>query len=1127
MKIRILLVAGLFLSAAAFGWDGATDASAWAELVGQVESNRVELADLIAQADTAGLSTDYAEVSLTVLERFQVFAQYDRSNPEFWSNAVASVWWGSKLPDAENYHIELPFDELQSCINLSDAAIAELEQQLSGGLVLQHPHDFSTGLPVLSNGVYLLNGKPSFPSTFTWMPEDEELHQAFGRIGTSFYQLTHLNPDGSVSSSYIDSQRNALAAQTADHIAPQQILLGGAVDDWMVETNPAVTDGGRYYVKYDTDSPQVRSWLTQLFEGFLPDVCGPGGSGDASRIHLLANEPNFATREGGWLAENRVSANTKERYKEWLETRYTNDISFLNSTYGTSYADFDAARDGLVLPISTSLQGGPIWYDWCRFNMDRVNDFFSFLKTGIQSQDASPASIKVLGGQMLASRDEGMDMEYLSGLMDVLGADNKLTPLGATDLNISDSLAWTNRYGMDWIAQSMTLDFMRSISPGKAFYDSEWHGLSSGRWRDLGMSGDYVRAAIWMGITHGISAMQAWYWPRGADGSMARGTVDGIIGSVLTQPEALDSYGRTFKELNAHSEKVHAFSVNERFYMLFYCEEAAIQDEEYLTQLATVYESLKLLNVPVSFATPTTISNLDVSAQTVIVPPTQFAADSSLASLQAFETAGGRIVQVNGTAATFSKNEHGSGRTVPVLSVYASLSFSSDIDTLAPNLETALSGVKPNQPFDILITDDGVPTYGVIALQTSDLDAAGDAVALINVSKEPRAVSLQADGADVLFRDLLTGRLSSGVFSMEPMDVRLLAPNDTTVMTVVQWGQPGGDPNIVTTNQQFVPFPTFSTYTYGNTANPVQGADYYPNSTNCSPVFNHATKNPYNTKQVTDNAQYGDYISTAKNDPDYTAMVVWENFLADAHVLAGLELETRVNDSADTASQFRWLIRKGSGNWYASAPMDTSGSFETYSTDDPGSLSWFEFSPHSNAVASVGGAVSITMNGVDAVGYYATFQQPVENVKFRSSETRYFKAAAYVAEPATGWEQFVARYSLSGAADDDADYDGRSDLYEYALGGDPTNLLVQGEAPAIIIASNGAVRFSHLQIEQDDSGITYLPQWTDNLITGGWSSVFGWATNQPSAVSNYTEAAYEVIGNTNSSLYFRLDITQP
>ena len=1111
----------LLLSGAAFGWDGATDASAWAELTAGVESNRVELAGLIAQAETAGLSTDYAEVSLTVLERFQVFAQYDRSNPEFWSNAVASVWWGSKLPDSETYHIELPFDELQSCIDLSDSAITELEQQLSGELVRQPPHDFSSGLPVLSNGVYLLNGKPSFPSTFTWMPEDDDLHQAFGRIGTSFYQLTHLNPDGSVSSSYVSSQRSELAAQTADNIAPQQIMLGGAVDDWMVATNPAVTDGGRYYVKYDTDSPQVRDWLTQLFEGFLPDVCGPSGSGDASRIHLLANEPNFATREGGWLAENGVSANTKEHYKQWLETRYTNDIAFLNSTYGTSYADFDAARDGLVLPISMSLQGGPIWYDWCRFNMDRINDFFSFLKTGIQSKDASPASIKILGGQMLASRDEGMDMEYLSGLMDVLGADNKLTPLGATDLNINDSLAWTNRYGMDWIPQSMTLDFMRSISPGRAFYDSEWHGLSSGRWRDLQMSGDYVRAALWMGVTHGISAMQAWYWPRGADGSMARGTADGIIGSILTLPEALDAYGRTFKELNAHPEKVHAFSVSDRFYMLYYCEEAAIQDDDYLTQLAAVYESLKLLNVPVGFATPTTLSNLNSSTQTLIVPPTQFISDSSLASLQAFETAGGRIVQVNGTAASFSKDEHGAGRSLPSLSLVASVSFSSDIDTLFQTLETALAAVKPDLPFEVTITDGGAPASGVIAMQSGDEQT----IALINLSKEPRTVSLRVDGEELLFRDLLTGRGSSGSFSMEPNDVRLLAPNDTTVMTVVKWGRPGGDTNIVTTNQQFVPYPTFSTYTYGNTANPVPGADYYPNSTNCSPVFNHATKNAWNTKQVTDNALYGDYISTAKNDPDYTAMVVWENFLADAHVLAGLEIETRVSNSTDTTSQFRWLIRKGSGNWYASAPIDTSDSFETYSTDDPGSLSWFEFSPHSNATASVGSAVSITMNGVDVVGYYATFQQPGTN--WRSSETRYFKATATAAEPVSGWEQFVARYSLSGAADGDADSDGRSDLYEYALGGNPTNPAEQGQAPSLSVGSNQTVRFHHLQAETENPGITYLPQWTDDLVTGSWSSVFGWTTNWPCAVSNYTEAAYEVTGGTNNSLYFRLDITQP
>lgn len=781
-KISGMMVGLVAACSVASAWDGATDAAAWSQLTNDVVSSRSELGELVAQAAAAGLNTDYAYVSQVVIDRFLVFAQYDRDHPSIMSNVVDAtegVWWGDKVPNYPHYSLELPFDEMQQCLEVSGNAIAELEAQLATNIVLQTPHDFSTGTMVLTNSFYTLDGQPCFPSTFTWMPADEDLMQAFGRLGGSFLQLTNLGSDETVKASTIKNEREDAFLQSSVNMAPQQVFLGHKAADWMIAAYPAITNGARNFVQYDTDSPLIRDWLTKLFEQIIPEVAGDTGSGDQPRICVMANEPNWATREGGWLAKNGVSTHTMDRYEEWITLKYTT-ISNLNATYETSYADFSAARSGRVMPIPTSLQGGPIWYDWCRFNMDRINDFFSFLKTGMQGNDpdASPVNIKILGPQLRDEwRDEGLDMEYLTQLQDVMGADNKMSPSTATDLNISESLEWMDRYGMDWVDQSMMLDFTKSLCPDKAFYDSEWHGLSTGRWRDFSMDRDYVRAALWLGFTHGMSAMQAWYWQRSADGSIGRGTdYAAMAGSVITLPSAMDAYGRTFKELNAHAESVTSLVPRNRSFMLYYCEEAAIQDLDYIPDLISIYESLKLLNVQVGFTTPTHISSLVPAAQTVVVPPTAYISDASYANLIAFNQAGGKGVLVNGSVESFGRNELGvvkTGRTnqVPYVSVALDDSYS-----MADDLAVALAPIMPTLPVQVDIKDaDGQSAYGVLVSQSQDAVSGLTTLSLINVSKDTRTVILTpAHGNELEFSNLITQQAMSETLVMAPYDVLLL-----------------------------------------------------------------------------------------------------------------------------------------------------------------------------------------------------------------------------------------------------------------------------------------------------------------------------------------------------------------
>jgi len=743
----------------------------------------------MSQAEAQGINTDYAYVSQVTIDRFLTYAQYDRDNPDEVARAVNELWWKNKIP--ANYDTELPFDELQGCLEVADAAISELQSQIGGSIQLADPVDFRRGVVQQDAGGYSMNGKPVFPSTFIWMPDDEDTKTAFGRMGGIYYTLAHVmeNSQG-VDQNALSRNVTSLQDQNAAKRIPHDFFLGYNGAGWMQDQYPEIWDVGRYFVPFDTDSPLIRQWFTELFEGALPLLSET--SGDVARIHTLANEPHFSTREGGWLASNGVSSHTMEKYKAWLESRYDNDIAVLNSAYGTTHVDFSAARDAMPVPVPTSLQGGPIWYDWCRFNMYRITDWFTFLANGTMGNDvdAAPSSIKILGGQLLDNwRDHGMDMEALVKLQGVMSSDYSTAPYDMVNINLpQEKTVWTNHYCLDWVEQSSGLDFAKSLCPEKPFYDSEWHGLNGG-WQHFDMEPAYVRAALWCGFTHGLNAINAWVWGRKNDGSHS--SVNSIfVGEPTTMPRAMDAYGRTLKEVNAHAEAITELVPNSRDFLVYYCEDSAIQDLTYTGSMKAVYEAMKLLNVNVGFTTPTEIAKLD-SSKVVVIPPTPYISDASLNALLGF---GGSIVLVD-PAGSFVKDEHGKPRGASGISAYGTIGYN-DVFTMADSLSVLLDSKFPTTPVPFSITTtSGQDAYGVFVNQAESESNADITISLINVSVDARTVTLDVSEEDTSLENLLTGETISNVITMQPYDVMLLkvsALNDWQLF-INRFGL-GGDP---------------------------------------------------------------------------------------------------------------------------------------------------------------------------------------------------------------------------------------------------------------------------------------------------------------------------------------------
>lgn len=746
----------------------------WKYLKQELETYSTKLADLINKANSEEINTDYASVSMHVIAAFQLAAQQDRDNVEEVRRIFKSFNYYNRTDPTEAD--QLAFNEMVACIEVADFAINELQQQLCGKIKLSKPPDFSNGKIELGSGYYTLDGRTVFPSSLTWMPRDDGFLQAFGRLGGGYYALSNLREGGSVDAGALKRNMKSAETQKNKNMAPYTYFIGHNPAHWMTRQHPEVTDGARHFTKYDIDSPLIRNWLSKLFSEMLPEwskVCD-----DMPQLHLLANEPHFATQRYGWLSKNGVSEHTMRKYRTWIAAKYKT-VEALNEAYGTLYEGVEQVA--VKMPIDPALQGGAIWYDWCRFNMDRVNNWFTFLKNQVQTYDVnqSPVTIKTLG-HILSSpaRDHGMDIEYLTKLQDIPGSDLRVEPwdaifYGKNEDKRNSETGWTSRYAYNWVDQSIMLDFTKSLCPDKLFYDSEWHGFGAVGWRHFNLKREYVRSALWLAFSHGMGAINPWLWGRSIDGSLTPRADN--IGELPTQPIALDAYGRTIKELNAHAERVVSMVPKKRDLLIFYCEEAAIQSKDYMGHIKEIYEALKLLNLSVGFTTPSEMVNLGMTEQTLIMPPTQFISDKSFSTIEIFHQGGGRIVLV-GAEHSFLKTELGAARLVHgIQEIFASIPLSSAL-CLVADFDEALSPIKPRMEVEISVTDKaGKKAYGVMTNQIRDPATGHMYVLLNNISKDLRIVNLEpCQGSDEKLMDMITQEVAPARLVMEPCDVRLL-----------------------------------------------------------------------------------------------------------------------------------------------------------------------------------------------------------------------------------------------------------------------------------------------------------------------------------------------------------------
>ena len=192
----------------------------------------------------------------------------------------------------------------------------------------------------------------------------------------------------------------------------------------------------------------------------------------------------------------------------------------------------------------------------------------------------------------------------------------------------------------------------------------------------------------------------------------------------------------------------------------------------------------------------------------------------------------------------------------------------------------------------------------------------------------------------------------------------LLAAVCAQADTMVHWGAPGGE-DVISANQGCG---GTTTYDPNTPISPAEGANgyYITDSANRTPTIYGADNCTFELRNgAADWAWLAKYIG-AEGDV-IKAKLVWQDqdFLTDRTATV-TNFSLNIGGEANTlAYTNRWLVER-SGQFYIS--QETFGVFN--GDVDASTLSWYEYTPMSGGSDTIGAPATISLRGLDSVGFY-------------------------------------------------------------------------------------------------------------------------------------------------------------
>lgn len=340
---------------------------------------------------------------------------------------------------------------------------------------------------------------------------------------------------------------------------------------------------------------------------------------------IIANEPRYETL-GAKDFYN-------PKFAEWTADLYENDISKLNSAYGTNYTDFSQVK----MPenfYEKNKTYTPLDYDWLCFNQDMVTEFFKVISAAVRSETNIPLSIKAENPLVLQSPEIGLsknlrygiNIEKLADTFDIAGCDNYCVYNWKETR--SDTMAW--------------YDMLTSLT-GKPVYNSEDHVIPDEGGYFGSEQAQYVRFNLWQGALHGKVMSSLWTYGLSS------------YDTVLERADCMYEASKTAWELRANTDTIYKIIDKKPNVAIMYSQSSRIYSPSaYSHRFYNAYRSAVSSGGKVGFVTDEDISKL-ADYKVLILPNVTYLKSEALEGIQKFIKNGGKVIKVG---SCFAGDEH-------------------------------------------------------------------------------------------------------------------------------------------------------------------------------------------------------------------------------------------------------------------------------------------------------------------------------------------------------------------------------------------------------------------------------------------------------------------------------------
>ena len=747
----------LLLAMKGLGADSPCQQEQFTSLLASVQAAYSDLANQTQLAEDKGIECTYEHITMDVAKLFQNFSLYDFNVTDVLCKAYSEQYGAKGCAEGE----ALPCRELIKTKDILSEAISEIRKLLSSPTLLSRrtvPQHHMLG--TIESDSYLYRDgdvtKPVFPGGYDHgnyafyygfpsdvVPQVETVGQDSEEVVAHIATLLPL-PSG-VNDSEVQRIVDSFDRLYEAGLTSGLVLMC-KIPEWLVEKYPEVTRYMQSSCKYDIDHPVIRT----LWQQGLTALMGKLKSHPALHSVRLGNEVFF-----GILGNQTViSTYTTEKWHAWLEYKY-GSIAELNKAWTSSYNSFSDIffpgkknkKSGKFDP-DPSVYGTARWYDFCRFNADRVLNYYSWFTGLIRQLDPdTPTHVKYVNEHLFNSiMDHGLDRFSLNKLTNWSGCDTRIMP--APVALIKTPFRNPGQYALDWLNTAMGYTWMRSTAPHKLVVDLEVHPISISAYRNGSVPDDHMTAATWITHLHGLSLHLLWAWPRLANGSYRFDIVD----TLPTLPQAVNSYARTLAYINALGPEVVALAnAAPRPVCILWSVVSSMQDKAYLNAQVDAFEALSFFGPqPIFIAEPDVDKEgISDSCRVLVIPGQRFVSDDTVSATEKYAETGGNVVVV-GNSSVFNYDEAGVPRSQSSLNWLEKVTYVADqeptklLRAMEPQLEPA-TAERLVTCVSATAIENGVgveeTAWGVLcrAARTSK----GVVVALVNVLTVPTSLRLR------------------------------------------------------------------------------------------------------------------------------------------------------------------------------------------------------------------------------------------------------------------------------------------------------------------------------------------------------------------------------------------------